>query len=340
MPQIIKIRRGTLAQLNSRGALLSGELGFCTDTKEVYVGDGTLNYLVGRAMAGLDADRPNAGVKGRFYFVNGGSNSGYLYCDDGTTWTRINSKTLSDLTGNIDNIADGTTYAKVKKSDITNGQVNKISDGTNIVSASEAKGHINDAAKHRVINDSGSSNTELWSAQKIKNEIELAKRGIEYQDSVKDKDLSTPPTTPTTKDRYIVKAIGSGAWAGKDNQITEWNGSTWNFYIASIGTTVYIDDENKHYSWNGTSWVISGGALQTITAGSGLTGGGQSDVVTLNIGQGNGIVVSADSIAAKGGNGITVDATGINANVDGVSIILDSVNGNKITVGEIDGGTF
>lgn len=338
MPQIIKIRRGTIAQLNSRGALVSGELGFCTDTKEVYIGDGSSNFLVGRAMAGVYSNRPNAGVAGRFYFVISGSNAGYLYYDDGSIWTRINSKALSDLTGDIDSIADGSVYAKVKKSEITNGQVNKISDGTNTVSAGEAKSHINDISKHRTINDNGTSNTELWSAQKIKNEIELAKRGIEYQDSVKDKDLSAPPSNPTAKDRYIIKASGSGAWASKDNQIAEWNGSSWSFYTVSIGTTVYIDDENKHYSWNGTSWVISGGALQTVTAGNGLTGGGQADIVNLNIGQGNGIIVNDDSISVKAGKGIVVDSNGINVNVDGSSVIIDS--SNKIAVNEIDGGTF
>lgn len=340
MAQTIQVRRGTKAQLDSRGALLSGEFGFCTDTKEVYMGTATENVLVGRALQGDYASRPNAAVQGRFYFVNSGTNLSYLYYDDGTTWHRVNAQKLTDLTGTLDDISDGTTYAKVKKADITNGQVNKVSDGTNTATASEIRTHINDVTKHRVINDSSSANTDLWSAQKIKNEIELARRGLEYQDSVKDKDLATPPTTPTTGDRYIVKATATGAWVGKENTVAEWNGSAWNFYSPNVGTTVYVDDEKKQYSWNGTAWAISGGALQTVTAGNGLTGGGQADSVTLNIGQGNGITVSADSIAVKAYNGITVDANGVAANIDGVSILYDSANNNKLTIGTVDGGTF
>ena len=37
--------------------------------------------------------------------------------------------------------------------------------------------------------------------------------------SVKDRDLATPPASPTDGDRYIVAAAATGAWAGKTGQI-------------------------------------------------------------------------------------------------------------------------
>lgn len=40
----LQLRRGTKANLPT---LASGELGFCTDTKEIYVGDGSANTRVG-----------------------------------------------------------------------------------------------------------------------------------------------------------------------------------------------------------------------------------------------------------------------------------------------------
>lgn len=43
----LQLRRGTKANLPT---LASGELGFCTDTKEIYVGDGSENTLVGGAI--------------------------------------------------------------------------------------------------------------------------------------------------------------------------------------------------------------------------------------------------------------------------------------------------
>lgn len=84
----------------------------------------------------------------------------------------------------------------------------------------------------------------------------------------------------------------------------------------------------------------TGGALQTITAGNGLTGGGQADTVTLHVGAGNGINVLADTVEVKAYRGITVDANGVAVNIDGSSIVYDSVNGNRLMVAVIDGGTF
>lgn len=339
--QTIQVIRGLKVNMATHGAFNPGELAFCTDTKEVFIGDGNSNYFVGRALSGDFASRPAAGNNGRFYYVSSGtSNLGYLYFDTGSAWIRINSLALSDLTGSLDNVANGATYVRIKATEATNGTINRLNDGINTVTAAEARTHINDVAKHRVINDSSTSNTDLWSAQKIKNEIELAKHNIEPQASVKDQNLTTPPTSPASGDRYIVPASATGTWLSKTNQIAEWNGAAWDFYIPQTGWTTYIDDEQKVYSWNGTSWVRTGGALQTITAGNGLTGGGQADTVTLNIGQGNGITVSADAIAVKAYKGITVDTNGVAANIDGVSIIYDSTNGNELTIGTVDGGTF
>ena len=78
--------------------------------------------------------------------------------------------------------------------------------------------------------------------------------------------------------------------------------------------------------------------MQTITAGNGLTGGGQADAVTLNVGAGNGITVTSDTVSAKAGKGIVVNSTGIEANIDGESIIYGT--DNKLTVSVISGGTF
>lgn len=338
--QTIRIRRGTRAELEALGALLSGEMGFCTDTKEVYIGDGTTNIFVGRAMSGTEAARPNAGSLGRLYYITSGTNVGYLYFDTGSAWLRVNAQKLTDLTGTLDDVPDGSTYAKVKKSDITNGQVNKVSDGSNTTTAAQVRSHIDDATKHRLINDSGAAVTDLWSAQKIRNEIELAKRNIEPQASVKNRATAAPPGSPGTGDRYIIPSGASGAWSGKQNQIAEWQSGTWVYYPPAEGWTCYLDEEQKIYSWNGDAWVRTGGALQTITAGNGLTGGGQADTVTLTVGAGNGVVVAADMVAVKPYKGITVDSNGVAANIDDVSIIYDTANGNKLMVAVVDGGTF
>lgn len=332
--------RGTKTQLLAHGALQSGEMGFCTDTKEVFIGDGASNVPIGRVMSGAYAARPSAASAGRMYYVTTGENVGRLYLDTGSTWTNVNVIGLSDLTGTLDDINEGVIHGKVLKSELTNGRVSQISDGTNTKTAAQIKKHIDDITLHRTINDAALGPTDLWSAQKIANAIELAKRGMEPQDSVKDRDLVTPPTTPSAKDRYIVGASPTGAWAGKTNNIVEWSGSAWLFFVPDVGWTTYVDDEQKIYSWNGTAWVRTGGALQTITAGNGLTGGGQADTVTLTVGAGNGITVAASAVTAKPGKGILVNSTGIEASIDSDSIIYDASNGNRLKVAVVDGGTF
>ncbi len=316
MAQTIQIKRGLKANLP---LLLIGETAFCTDTKEIYVGEGTYNALVGRVMMGTDAARPNAGVAGRLYYVTSGTNTGYLYLDTSSAWVKVNVTSLDEVT-------DGSTYGKVKKSELNNGTVKQLNDGTNVVTASEAKTHINDVNKHRVINDTATLPTALWSSSKINSEIYNAIRGLEWQDSVKSRNTTTPPTTNTNRDRYIVPASATGAWSGKTNQIAHWNGSAWEFYAPEVGWSVYVDDENKNYVYNGTNWVKSGEANQSVVAGAGLTGGGSSDNITLNVGAGDGITVATDAVAVKAGAGINVDSNGVGVKAgNGVSVDANGV---------------
>lgn len=79
--------------------------------------------------------------------------------------------------------------------------------------------------------------------------------GASWVNPVKDKDLSVPPGSPATDDRYIVAAGGSGDWTGHDDEIAEWDGSAWQFTVPDLGTTTYVEDETEYYSWNGTAWV-------------------------------------------------------------------------------------
>lgn len=320
MAQIIQIKRGLKANLPT---LLPGEMAFCTDTKEIYVGDGTNNTLVGRVMSGTEAARPSAGVAGRLYHVSSGTNVGSLYLDTGTAWVKVNVVSLDEL-------SDGATYGKVKKTEISNGTVTRLNDGTNTVTASEIKSHIDDATKHRQIDDTKTTTTNLWSAAKVNSVIFNAIRGLEWQDSVINKTTTTPPSTPEKDDRYIIPANASGAWSGKTNQIAHYNGTAWEYYTPSVGWSVYVDQEYKNYVFNGTNWVKSGEANQTIVAGNGLIGGGCSDEITLSVGAGPGIQVSSSGVAVKEADGITVSSsgvgvkagTGINVDSSGVSVKL------------------
>ena len=76
----LQLRRGTKAQLDSI-TLAVGELGYTTDTDEVFVGDGSAHHLVGRVLSGTFASRPTAGVSGRAYLA---TDTGILYIDNGS----------------------------------------------------------------------------------------------------------------------------------------------------------------------------------------------------------------------------------------------------------------
>jgi hypothetical protein len=77
--------------------------------------------------------------------------------------------------------------------------------------------------------------------------------------AVQDKDLTTPPSTPTNGDRYIVASTATGAWATHEGKIARYNGSDttagWEFYTPKEGWSVYARDENAWYLYNGSAWV-------------------------------------------------------------------------------------
>ena len=91
----------------------------------------------------------------------------------------VTGATVKDALETLD--SEKTTLSAVKldsdiadaitKKHIQNADTKLDEGGENEVSALSVKGHIDDADKHREINDSGSDVTDLWSAQKIINSI-------------------------------------------------------------------------------------------------------------------------------------------------------------------------
>lgn len=123
--------------------------------------------------------------------------------------------------------------------------------------------------------------------------------------SVADRDLSAPPASPAEGDRYIVKAPGSGAFAGKDNRIAHYADGAWFFYVASRGWLCYVADESALLSWDGSAWqpalsVVSGlTSLQNLSLlGIGTT----ADAVNPVSGKLNNTLWTAKTVA-EGGDG-------------------------------------
>jgi|GEM_PF-5949089 len=104
--------------------------------------------------------------------------------------------------------------------------------------------------------------------------------------SVKDKDLTAPPSSPSIGDKYIVGASATEDWSGKDNQIAEYTSNgTWTFTVPQDGDTAFVIDEQEKYSYDaGTlTWSANGephsfvwtpnkaGKIWTITASNLVT---------------------------------------------------------------------
>lgn len=73
--------------------------------------------------------------------------------------------------------------------------------------------------------------------------------------AVLDRNLDTPPASPTTGARYIVGPSPTGAWSGKTNQIATHDGTIWLFHAPQPGWLAFVLDENGLLAWSGSAWL-------------------------------------------------------------------------------------
>jgi len=74
------------------------------------------------------------------------------------------------------------------------------------------------------------------------------------QPNVLDRDLATPPGSPTDGDRYIVGSSATSDWAGKDFDIAVWQDGLWKFYDPRQGWFVWVQDESVLLIYDGAAW--------------------------------------------------------------------------------------
>lgn len=105
-----------------------------------------------------------------------------------------------------------------------------------------------------------------------KDQVDSVVQGLDWQKSVLD-ELATPPGSPTTGDRYLVIASATGDWAGHEDDIAEWDGTSWDFTTPNKGFAVWIEDVGRQKNYNGTAWVYFGSTIDH----SSLTGVGPTN---------------------------------------------------------------
>jgi len=271
MSTTIQIRRGLKINLPT---LEEGELAYTVDENLVYVGDGSHNYCVGNVASGVGNPSGNL-VAGRVY-VN--TASGTIFFCNGSEWVGIGGSV-----GTLDDIQDGINYQRVAASEVdSSGYVIQINDGTHSVTAEQSRDHIDNATIHRSINDSGSSNIDLWSAQRIMDQLGIAIRGIDWQSSVLTISGS-PPVGPAEGERYIISVGATGGWTTYDNYISEWTvaSGTWVMTQPNEGFAAWVEDVDKLYLYTGNTWT----PMSSVTHHnylSGLDGGSEGSYYHLS----------------------------------------------------------
>lgn len=108
------------------------------------------------------------------------------------------------------------------------------------------------------------ANTDAAPRKWVLDQIASSGASIDWKDSVLTR-ATTPPGTPATGTRYLIKATATDAWAGKENQLAEWNGTSWDYTVPTTGAWVAVNDEpTVVYNYSGAAWVAK--YFETTTA--------------------------------------------------------------------------
>jgi len=85
--------------------------------------------------------------------------------------------------------------------------------------------------------------------------------------SVLDKDLTSPPGSPSVGDAYIVAATASGGWLSKENDVAVYDGDGWVFHTPNAGWLCWVEDEADAYRYSGSAWGALTATPSVVSAG-------------------------------------------------------------------------
>ncbi|MEK6732568.1 MAG: DUF2793 domain-containing protein, partial [Candidatus Omnitrophota bacterium] len=187
--------------------------------------------------------------------------------------------------------------------------------------------------------------------------VDNAIAGLSWKEAVIDKDLATPPVSPTENDRYLVaSSSATGAWLTKENNYARYHNTAWVFEAPEPGDAVFAEDEKVAYTYNGTTWVAFTGASAYVW-GYGLTNTGTTinidttEAVDLSAAQSltnktlsTGTVLPTDYYASTYVNegqassvtsAMILDAEVVNADISATAAIVDTKLATISTIGKV-----
>ena len=246
--------------------------------------------------------------------------------DDAITSAKIADNAVEDAA-----IASGITFSKLSAPladfDLNNQKITNLATGTN----------SGDAVNFAQMNSA----------------IASVITGDNWQNTVLDFG-STPPESPSAGDRYIVEATATGDWAGQENNIAEFDGSSWSFTVPSTGTFIDVQSENNAlYYFGGSSWAKK--EFEATTAGDGLSLSGRemsldpsvagdgldisSGVMSLDLKVDSGLVIDSSELKILSDNSTGASVSPLNIGANGVGLKLDNSsikhNLGELRVGDI-----
>ncbi|MCF8473066.1 MAG: DUF2793 domain-containing protein [Emcibacter sp.] len=74
------------------------------------------------------------------------------------------------------------------------------------------------------------------------------------QTAVETATLSTPPLSPIEGGLWLVSASATGDWTGHDDELAQFIGGIWQFYLAFEGMTVWLKDDNVTAQFRSGLW--------------------------------------------------------------------------------------
>jgi hypothetical protein len=90
--------------------------------------------------------------------------------------------------------------------------------------------------------------------------------------AVADRDLATPPATPTTGARFLVAAAPTGAWTGAAGRIACERSGAWEILTPRAGWLCWVEDEQTLLVHDGSAWrdfAEAGGVVRAAALADG-----------------------------------------------------------------------
>lgn len=89
-----------------------------------------------------------------------------------------------------------------------------------------------------------------------------------------DRDLATPPGSPTSGDLYLVATSPTGAWTGQAGKLALYLAGAWYFFDLKKGVPYWVADEGRLIVYDGTTWAYldaTKDAFRHVSGGGGIS---------------------------------------------------------------------